>query len=1143
MLELQRASAGSGKTYALARKFIWYFITIRESDEPGAARRLRTDAELADSLSHILAVTFTNKATAEMQQRIVDKLHALGYPRPGKTPDYMREFLEDLREHDPDVTAEQVSRTCRKAVGLLLNNYSDFHVSTIDSFFQQVLRTFAYETDLNDSYRIELDTNYLSTVAIDSLLEDLNAGREGKEVSYWVSDLMERASQAEKKWNAFAKNKTGDNPYSLLISSVRRLENEEFKKKRYELDKYFEEEPDLIGVYEELRDRYEPALTAAHSRMRRSARALRKAIDSAEGDIEAVDLKAFRSRADKAFRLKIWNDPKPEDIPAPIKLTKAYEGRKAKGNRDAYESLEALADQLVEAAEEWIALLSSPDILMWRAYRDNIPFLGLLQNIREKRERYLKENNAIEIGETNSMLYGIIKDDETPFIYERLGTRLNHFLIDEFQDTSDMQWTIMSPLLRESLGRGEENLIIGDAKQSIYRFRNADSRLISEVVPREFKLPDDKNEQNINWRSDLGVVQFNNSFFSFLSEALNSKTGFKSDGKRRDFEHDYTNVVQHPHRQEAQGYVEIHMEPAPRGRWTQQVLEQLPLLIENLLDRGFSLGNIAVLVDKHTQGDKVIEMFTLHNGRPERRHRIEFVSEQSLKLETSAAVSLVVSVLQTIARGADARIRTGEEGRTKGVADWNDISCNFRFFALRNPELTTPECLQAFFESGGDNDAIGAMLGRMQAVSLPALVEAISAELVPEDIRRREAVFMAAFQDIVIDYCNGHPSDVASFLKWWAERKAGASITSPEGMDAVKVMTVHKSKGLEFPVVILPFADVNFADSSLKTEWRWVRPGDIGTASGKLPPFLPVVTDKSLLGTPHEHLYYEFHDMKKMDALNSLYVAFTRAVNELYIFSEPKSGELYLSSIISEFIKKERETEGIESLDPNELREIREGVYAYGQSYERSPLDDEEEGKKEKEAREGSEIIEEKLITDYAGRITPDFLAYRTPEVPEVKEAGDSFVEEDEDPRSEGNLLHRIMEQVRVRDDIPRAVRRLVMNGLISRERGDELRAFLLENTGAQEVKEWFAEGWRVMNERPLLRSGAKMNRPDRVMVDEEGNAVVVDYKFGITGTDSKVYRNQVKSYVDSLKDTGLFRSVKGYLWFVKLQVVEFVAD
>ncbi|MDE6296412.1 MAG: UvrD-helicase domain-containing protein, partial [Muribaculaceae bacterium] len=254
-------------------------------------------------------------------------------------------------------------------------------------------------------------------------------------------------------------------------------------------------------------------------------------------------------------------------------------------------------------------------------------------------------------------------------------TRLNHFLIDEFQDTSNMQWRNLSPLLHESVGRGNENLIIGDAKQSIYRFRNADSSLITRQVPVEFGISADTaangSAQNTNWRSDLRVVQFNNSFFEFLSQELNRTVGKELSEERRDFEGDYRNVVQHPHHKEERGYVEVRFKPENDLKWDDYIMQSLLEIIEDVLSRGFRMQDIAILVDTNTQGEKVIETFTEYNAQLDSvSRRIEYISEQSLKLATSAAVSFVVSVLETVSRGADPEVRSGEEGDRKGVAEW-----------------------------------------------------------------------------------------------------------------------------------------------------------------------------------------------------------------------------------------------------------------------------------------------------------------------------------------------------------------------------------------------------------------------------------------------------------------------------------------
>lgn len=1116
LLELHRASAGSGKTYTLARKFLWYFLTIREEDKP---RRLRTPAEIADSLSHILAVTFTNKATNEMQQRIVEKLDALASPPPGKSPDYMDDFCREL-----NVSPAKLSAICRRALARLLENYSEFQVSTIDSFFQLVLRTFAYETDLNDSYTVELDSEYISKMGIDSVLEDIEEGKASEEVKFWIDLLMERVRESGGKWNIFQK-RGGGSPYSGLASAIGKLENEDFKQIRDDLEEYLEQTPDLPELYLALEKRYGSIPNEPYAQMCRKAKELLCFV----GARTDATLTAITGHARKCLACTV------DRVPSGNKETfteynkffgKTYQTRRG-ADPEFYDGAQRLYEELIAAREVWTAALTSPEYSHWRLYKHNFPYFGLLSVSLRKRRELLEENNAVELGETNAMLSRIIGEDDAPFIYERLGTRLNHFLIDEFQDTSRMQWRNLRPLLAESIGRGNGNLLIGDAKQSIYRFRNADPSLISSVVESDFggvSTHGDAPGENTNWRSDRNVVEFNNGVFSFMADTI--ATALADEEGHLDFKALYSNVVQTPHAKPDSGFVDIRMIDGSKGDAEQTILDGCVELVMDFLSRGFRQRDIVFLVDTNDQGEELIERFSRHNAEAgDSAQRIEFISEQSLKVASAPSVALILTALETICRGADPQVRTGDDGHRRGVADWDEVRCNYLVFALRHPSLSAIERLETFLASGADNDAVGEMLNEMQAVSLPALVEGIAATFLPENMRRRDAPFIAAFQDIVLEYCESRPSDIASFLQWWNRRGARAAISSPEGMDAVRVMTIHKAKGLEFPCVVMPFAQYTFLPSSTrKSEWRWVRPELIEAEGYAMPPFLPVDTSREMLDTSHAGVYKEFVDMVTMDCLNKLYVGFTRAVRELYAFLPvgSKPAPLSVSSLVKGYYDSVKGTDAGKALEMSS-----DGLrLTSGHRYEVSP---------EKYEGEDSGTF---IIPDYTARVTPEFLKYREENVPEVVDAEDFEEGSDNDPRSEGNVLHAVMERIDTVSDLPRALRHIGMQGLISSAAERELGEFLSRRLSDPRVCRWFDGSGKVMNERPLLDSHGGVRRPDRVLCYPDGGAVVIDYKFGAV-VESPRYRRQVSGYVNRLRETGKFRYVEGWLWYVREDVVE----
>ena len=1196
MLQLQRASAGSGKTFTLAKKFIWFLLTIK--DQSTGAIRLRSEPEIAEGIAHILAITFTNKATAEMKQRIIDKLAALAEtenaeitPKVISGTDYLDEFAKAL-----NVSHKEIGKVSKIALSAILNQYSDFNVSTIDSFFQTVLRTFAYESNLNDSYQVEIDSEYIAAAAIDATLDEVNNSPSGKShSSFWINLLMDDASDKKGSvWNVFQKNTKKDTIYSSLRSSLQKMENEDFKEIRTFLDKYTDTEAGaarLIEAYKKLRHDISEDLKVAYDKMVTRAVDIEKMLAANGLDAKEHCLRHFDSHLAKIHNFKY-------DVVLP---EKEYFKRARGVERSvlkrvacpAEPTLTAMAIDMYDAYDEWKAIFSSEKHRLWSIYSATLPYLGLLLEARNKISSFLDANNLIQLGETNSMLNRIIGDSDTPFIYERLGANLDHYLIDEFQDTSRLQWENLRKLLKESDSRGEDNLIIGDAKQSIYRFRNADPSLITNAVPDEFAesvyVCGMSKEDNTNWRSFRRIVEFNNYFFHALTKEITAlqdeiyaNANDEAIKEKIDFGNLYGNVVQFPKKQEEAGYVEIRFFDKPaqphekdpddssRKEKEQNVeqkeaLKDLGPLISSLIDRGYRQKDIAVLVDTKDLGNSTIEAIieynsTLHGDAP----KIEFISEDSLTISSSDAVGVIVSTLQKIAEGKSNYEDKGEPNDISTQKDnkikWKDIKCDFSFYALQHPELSPSDQLSEFIKAGKPIDAIKEMLNGMQTVALPSLVESIVENFVPEDLRRTQAVFIAGFQDLVLEYCERYPSDIVSFLEWWKSRGVSLSISSPEGTDAVSIMTIHKSKGLEFKCVILPFEAKGLTPSNLKTEWRWVKPSPL-LADYDLPEYIPVETTKLLLDTEYADLYRKYSDMYMMDKLNSLYVAFTRAKCELYIFtkyidkdnkrSSHTSSAWFLKEICSNM--EGHLPENTSDIIPAETMHCDEAgkVISFGEKIDPNP---EEEKVLPKDENTDISLQETRVIEEYGVNSCPSILHCLDSEsVPaEVSATADILQTEledsatvspeaaDTDPRSDGNLLHTIMENVRVADDLHRAALSLKMRGIITSRQADEWEPMLAEAINAETVKDWFSGNWRVMNERNILFNGHRNRRPDRIMVSPDGKrAVIVDYKFGETPKDEendrglRRYLRQVKDYAFSLRKSMGINRIEAYVWYV----------
>ncbi len=1210
MLQLQRASAGSGKTFTLAKRFIWFLIAIKDK-ERGGRWRLRNSREIADGLRRILAITFTNKATNEMKQRIVEKLADLSraeseYPLSEddrKSITYLDDFTEQL-----GVDYKEIGHAATEALSVLLNEYSDFKVSTIDSFFQTVLRTFAYESNLNDTYQVEIDNDYVAAAAVNATLAEIDSADLPSIPRFWINCLMENeSSKGTKNWNVFQKSATDTSIYSRLLSSVKRLENEDFKKVRETLDEYFDN-PEVadplhvayINAKESISRPVEESLAEAKSAAAKLKRLFAKnGLDPAETGLRymAGHLEKLPALTPDSSASKLFSPINMEGKTSVFKTAGKAKTPVASTPDDAV--MLEMACRMYDAYSRFLELINSSDWLHWKVYGPQIPYLGLIGVSRSMMKEYLDANNTIQLGETNSMLRRIIGEDDAPFIYERLGAHLNHFLIDEFQDTSRLQWENLLPLLHESNGRGEDNLIIGDAKQSIYRFRNADPSLITDAVPREF--PDRKDagmsrEENTNWRSRRTIVEFNNYFFHLLMRRVADLSEEVREGAESaptvDFRNLYSNVAQYPAKRDRAGYVEVNFLEAPETRTDDQgrirrlsseekttlmreeALSRLGPLIRSLISRGYKQSDIAILVRVNSLAKEVIEALVNFNNTVSPSERIEFISEESLLVSSSDAVGIIIGILSKMAEGNATPVSDKDNTDNQGKNRWTEIQCDFIFYAMRHPGQSAAEQVKGFLSEDTHTDAVNAMLRSMQTVALPALIEAITENFVPEDLRRSQAVFIAALQDMVLEYTESHPADLSSFIEWWKSKGVTRSISSPEGTDAVQIMTIHKSKGLEFKCVIIPFDDTSIVPLK-KSEWKWVRPNEKFISLG-FPPFIPVATEPALKDTDHRDIYFRFYDLSSMDMLNAYYVAFTRAVDELYIFtrqpssassaatsssssrsaSRSKKKASTLGSCLSEFftISEDSIFSG-EALETGDLDEETRAlllsqdliswnddhtVLTIGEqtelSHTRANSDQQSVNSAEQESEASSTT---RIIDIYHVDSSPSVLQYI--EVPDGDENATTQMPEaeDTDPRSEGNLLHSILSMVKIPRDLHRAVLWHKMRGFISTEQANEWEEFLHEAISRKEVRDWFDDGWRVLNERDMLYPGKKNRRPDRVLISPDKKyGIVIDYKFGDIPTGNS-HKKQVKEYLDGFREITHIHNVIGYIWYVRKHHIE----
>ena len=1056
-LTLYRSSAGSGKTFTLVKAYLGLVL-----NQPHVYR-------------HTLAVTFTNKATAEMKTRILDNLQDLA---DGKaTP--MQEAL--LADHPDNLTEDNIARQAQQVLTYLLHDYGRFGVSTIDSFFNRVVRAFARELGLPATFELATDKDQILSEVIDQLM--LQYGQ-NEQLRTWLQDFAFEKLADDKSWNV---KRDLQNIGSELFS-------ERYQQIQHTLQAGAGDSQERIGrVLQEMKQH----TSQFRQELQHRLQAILANVQA--HDLQGSDFKHKYNAITTAEKLNQYFDP--EKLSSLQKHLNKLESEQDLRANNAPESVKSaisqcasngLWDELI-SLRDWL-LTATPYYYTARHIRHNAYPFGVLADLNQTLQQYRREHELLLIADLNNLLKQVTQEAESPFIYEKVGSTYQHFLLDEFQDTSNFQWDNLQPLLVNAMSSGYKSLVVGDVKQSIYRWRGGNPDMLVNKLPQDLRgLREQISEQNlrINRRSYEQVVRFNNALFRELPRFLAQEHGEQG----AFMEEAYKEVEQQwlPEKAES-GYVRVSFLPAGETQHHEHVQDPLLETIRSLEDKGYNYGDMAILVRANKQAKTWAE--NLAKADPP----IPVLSSNSLIIGQSPKVQLLVHAMQYLYDPTDDLAR---------AIVLNDYYCYFspdgeqdpatRFRTARDPELTEKAL----------PEALTRQQAYLQKLPLYDLGEALIRIF---DLSHRYDAYLQRFLDLLLDYARQRQGDLDQFLDWWEEKGYKETIQVPAGANAVRIETVHQTKGLEFPVVLLP--DISWDMSSSSNDWLWEAPRH---PDFQHMAYYPVNPTKRLAQSYFSHAYEREEMLASLDSLNLLYVACTRATEALYLWSPyPLNKEKKpLAGLHS------RVYMALKSLRPGELTDgaKEEQALVWGTLPERSPA--QPEPKPDRNAK-------------------PPFNSWRgklniRPRGQDVLKLYDGAVAQ---RINQGILMHGILARIKEPADVQQAVEQVYYEGLIAAEEQKGLISEVYRLLALPSVKPWFEPtDWNIRNEQELLLPGGQSYRPDRVMT--KGNqARVIDYK---TGERKPTDKQQVQQYKTLLEQIG-YQDVTAYLFYLEEEVVEQVA-
>lgn len=1052
-----KSSAGSGKTFTLAKEYLKLVLTAPE--------KYKT----------IIAITFTNKAAAEMKERILLFLKELSITDVSTYSKSSVVLIEQLI-HETKISEKTIHQNAEKVLSDILHNYSDFSISTIDSFVHRVIKSFAFELKIPFDFEVELDSDALLTKVIDLLINKVG---DNLSLTKVLIDFTESKTDDESNWNI-------ENDLFKIAKLLLNPENDFPLKslKTLNIQDFYTVRKNIISFISQLENDLQNIGKKGWKLITNSGLQIEDFNGGNRGGIG----KYFKTLSENAVDFEVAGGKIVND-------TIAGNWYKKTSSQNTKTAIDGISQQLETFYFELNALYSSKksDYIVFNILLKDLYSLAVLNEIEKLLQDYKTQNNILHISEFNKRLSEVVLSEPVPFIYEHVGIKYQHYLIDEFQDTSITQWQNLLPLLENTLASGNFNMIVGDGKQSIYRWRGGSVEQFN-TLPEIYKHENNPHTLNRqatliqhyeakdlvnNWRSKKEIIDFNNDFFSTVPTLLSPELKSIYEGKTDKLGVLTGGVNQIANPNNTGGYISIELvsndnnSEEHENPMVLKVIEQIELLIKE----GFKHKDIAILCRENKKASIIA------NALSDKGYDV--ITPDSLLISNSEKIKLIVAFLYFLSNNDD---------------PLNKAEVLY-LISNENKKLHSyfSQCTKAGeFEKTLNNLGYAISVNEYNNLPLYELVEKIIRLF---KLNNESDSYLISFLDLIHSYAQNNSNEILGFVEWWEINKTKKSISVPDGIDAVQVMSIHKSKGLQFPIVIFPFADWNITDTKRTSLWFQIDKKETGKLKNVLLP-----ATKNMGETEFAEQVLEEKNRMLLDNINLLYVAMTRPESRLYIYCKYSDKPIDKMTSIADII--------IYYLKDKNLFTNQNLIYEFGIKSNERPT------KPSKFNRFNPQLL---LCNKWKDRIILKPSA-------ESQELSDSNTSKKE----WGIIVHESLSKIQTKDDIEYAAKSMISNGSITSDQLELLSSTLLNIIEKDELKPFFKMGLTAWNEKEIVTEDHKIFRPDRLIISDK-KASIIEYK---TGEEDKKHIEQLNHYSELLEKSGFNVKDKFLVYTENLKII-----